>query len=71
MFKVGRPVLLLISLAGPFLLLVVDAAINYFLTGTFFNWGALGRTREFHNFTFLTYLLYNLLFFGYGEETGW
>ena len=31
----------------------------------------LGISREFPGFSILTFFCYNLLFFGFGEETGW
>jgi membrane protease YdiL (CAAX protease family) len=71
MFTVSSPVLFIIALAGPFLLLFLAAVINYLLTGIFLSLNAIGKTKEFPAFSFLMYFLYNLVFFGFGEETGW
>jgi membrane protease YdiL (CAAX protease family) len=70
MFQITKPAFLIIALTAPFLLLLIAALINYLLTDTFTLVG-MWRTREFPSFSFPVYFLYNLLFFGFGEETGW
>jgi membrane protease YdiL (CAAX protease family) len=70
MFRSINPVLLFIALVGPFVLLFLAAVINYFRTGAF-TLSGIARTREFPFFSFPVYFVYNLVFFGFGEETGW
>ncbi|HEX8279123.1 MAG TPA: type II CAAX endopeptidase family protein [Segetibacter sp.] len=70
MFRLTNLVLLLIALVGPFILLFLATVINYFQTGAF-SLSGITRTREFPSFSFPVYFLYNLVFFGFGEETGW
>jgi uncharacterized protein len=61
---------LLIALAGPFLLLFLAALIDFFVSGTAFSVEGMGKTNEFST-SVPVYFLYNLLFFGFGEEAGW
>jgi membrane protease YdiL (CAAX protease family) len=70
MFKIKKPAFLMIALTAPFLLLLLAALIKYLQTGAFTLEG-MWRTREFPSFSFPVYFVYNLLFFGFGEETGW
>ncbi len=62
---------LFIALISPFVLNVLAGLIGYLTTGQAPDFSGLGASREFSNFTPLTFFLYNLLFFGFGEETGW
>jgi membrane protease YdiL (CAAX protease family) len=47
--------------------MLIDAAINQVSV----NLSGLLSTREFPHFNIITIFLYNLLFFGFGEEVGW
>lgn len=61
-----------IALVGPFLLALLAAAIIYSIQGGQFTVVAqLGSNREFPSLGILGLFLYNLLFFGFGEEVGW
>lgn len=67
MIDVRSPVLVIIALIAPFVLLlaamVYDAPTAH-ATGILHN-------REFPNWSFAVFALYNLFFFGFGEEVGW
>lgn len=62
---------LLIAAFSPFVLLCLASAIDYFVNGAPVQLSLIGKTKEFPEFSFFFYLLYNLLFFGFGEEVGW
>ncbi len=62
---------LTISLFSPFILAIVAAVIDYFINNTPINLAGLLTTKEFPNFNLLTFFIYNLIFFGFGEEVGW
>ena len=67
-----KPVIyLLIALLSPFLLAIVAAIISYFVYGAPIKLSGLLINKEFPNFNLLTFFIYNLLFFGFGEEIGW
>lgn len=62
-----RPVAyLLIALLAPFVLLVVSMIFH----GPF-DANGIWRNDEFPQMGFIIFFLYNLVFFGFGEETGW
>jgi len=60
-----------IALLSPFLLAFIAAGINYFVDRNPINFTGAFSSREFPNFNLLTFFLYNLVFFGFGEEVGW
>ncbi len=60
-----------IALFSPFVLAVFALIISYFLDKNPIHFSELLRTKEFPQFNLLTFFLYNLLFFGFGEEVGW
>lgn len=67
-----RPLIyLIIALLSPFLLAFLATSINYFADKSPINLSGLLSFKEFPNFTLLTFFIYNLLFFGFGEEVGW
>ncbi len=70
-FTTSKVSLLLIALFSPFLLDLIAVLIYYFQTGNFEDLSKVGLTKEFPRFNFFTFFLYNLLFFGFGEEVGW
>ncbi|MDX1910664.1 MAG: type II CAAX endopeptidase family protein [Saprospiraceae bacterium] len=61
----------LIALISPFLLNVAASVLVYFRIGQIPDLTVWGTSREFPHWTGITFFLYNLLFFGFGEETGW
>jgi membrane protease YdiL (CAAX protease family) len=71
MVKVRPLLFVLIALLSPFILAVMAAGMNFLLSGQSIQLAGLFQTREFPEFSFLTFLLYNLVFFGFGEEAGW
>lgn len=70
-FQVKPIIYLIIALFGPFLIVLLAAIINYFIDNSPINISGLFTSKEFPQFSFLTYFIYNLLFFGFGEEVGW
>lgn len=67
-----KPVLyLLIALAGPFLLQIAAGVMIFIRSGHLPDFSGWGTSREFPHWNGITFFLYNLLFFGFGEETGW
>ena len=69
--KVRPLIYLTIALLSPFALVFIATIINYFVNKTPINlWGLL-NVKEFPNFNLLTFFIYNIVFFGFGEEVGW
>lgn len=60
-----------VALLSPFVLAFIAAIVNYVVYRTPIHISALLSCKEFLQFNLLTYFLYNLLFFGFGEEVGW
>lgn len=70
-FQVKPLIYFLIALLSPFILAIAASVINYFVNKTPVNLTGLLITKEFPNFNLLTFFIYNLIFFGFGEEVGW
>lgn len=70
-FQVKPLFYLAIALLSPFLLAFIASGINYFIDKTPINFTGVFISREFPDFNLLTFFLYNLVFFGFGEEVGW
>lgn len=67
-----KPVLyLLIALLSPFALLLISVVSDHFISGTQISISAIFQSKEFSQFSLPVFFLYNLLFFGFGEEAGW
>ncbi|MEO6038202.1 MAG: type II CAAX endopeptidase family protein [Saprospiraceae bacterium] len=67
-----KPVLYIgIALCSPFVLNLLATGIDFIVGGHTPDFSGMGISREFPGFNALTFFLYNLLFFGFGEETGW
>lgn len=67
-----RPlVYLTIALFSPFVLAFLAMIIGYFMDKSPIDLSELLRTKEFPQFSLLAFFVYNLLFFGFGEEVGW
>jgi uncharacterized protein len=62
---------LAIALFSPFILALIAIVISYFVDKTPINLSGLLRTKEFPQFNLLTFFIYNVIFFGFGEEVGW
>jgi membrane protease YdiL (CAAX protease family) len=71
MFLPGRISWLFIALLSPFVLLLLAQVINYIAAGTSVTFRGVGQTNEFPSYNLFEYFIYNLVFFGFGEETGW
>ncbi|MDF2438995.1 MAG: family intrarane metalloprotease [Bacteroidota bacterium] len=61
----------IIAIISPFCLVILAAIGSHLIDKTPIQLSGLLITNEFPNFSFLTFLVYNLIFFGFGEETGW
>ena len=67
-----KPVIyLLIALLSPLLLVFIATMINYFVNNSPINISGLLTSKEFPQFNLFTFFIYNLIFFGFGEEVGW
>jgi membrane protease YdiL (CAAX protease family) len=62
---------LAIALFSPFILALVASLVSYFIDGNPVTISGLLANKEFPEWSFLTFLFYNLIFFGFGEEVGW
>jgi len=70
-FQIKPLAYLTIALFGPFVLTFIAIAISCFINQTPANLSSLFTTNEFPQFNLLTFFIYNLLLFGFGEEAGW
>ncbi|MEP7197540.1 MAG: type II CAAX endopeptidase family protein [Saprospiraceae bacterium] len=70
-FQVKPLIYLTIALFSPFLLAIIASFLNYFINSQPIILTGLLTTNEFPNFNLLTFFIYNLIFFGIGEEVGW
>lgn len=55
----------------PFLMGLVALGADNLLYGYPFEVTQIFTSKEFPNWSFVTWFMYNLIFIGYGEETGW
>lgn len=62
---------IMVALFSPFVLNLLAAGISLAISGLTPDFTKLGVSREFPDFSLLTFFGYNLLFFGFGEEVGW
>lgn len=69
--RAGNIRYLLIALLSPFIILITVLFIYNLLNGTPTDIGSIGKSKDFPEFSFLTFILYNIFTFGYGEEGGW
>jgi uncharacterized protein len=70
-FQIKPLIYLAIALFSPFILAFLAVLISYFINKTAINFSGLLTTKEFPQFNLLTFFIYNLVFFGFGEEVGW
>ncbi len=61
----------LIALLSPFVLAVVAALIAHLINKAPLNLSAILVSKEFPDFNLPLFFIYNLVFFGFGEEVGW
>ena len=62
---------LAVALFSPFILAFIALLMGYFIDKTPIDLSGLLRTKEFPQFNLLIFFMYNLIFFGFGEEVGW
>jgi membrane protease YdiL (CAAX protease family) len=67
----GQTVWLLLALCGPFVLLALAVLAARLFVGEDASLAGVGVSREFPQFSALGFLVYNVVTYGYGEETGW
>ncbi|MFP9112967.1 CPBP family intramembrane glutamic endopeptidase [Flavobacterium sp. RHBU_3] len=71
LFNFKKPLYAAIALLSPFLIAVIAIIIGHFVDGSPLQFSGLTKNSELPQFSFVLFLLYNLLFFGFGEEVGW
>ncbi|HMV79588.1 MAG TPA: type II CAAX endopeptidase family protein [Leptospiraceae bacterium] len=59
------------ALFSPFILVLGASVIGYYADGTELNLSGLLKSKEFPEFSLPLFFIYNLIFFGLGEEAGW
>lgn len=62
---------LLVALIGPFALEIIALWADSLISGRSLSLEGFFHSREFPELHPLLFLVYNLVFFGWGEETGW
>lgn len=70
-FQIKPFVYLLIALFSPFILVIAASLSSFVFDKTAMDLSGLLRVKEFPQFSILTFIFYNLIFFGFGEEVGW
>lgn len=71
MSVIGNKTMLAIAFAGPFVLAVLAIIISSSVNHQPIDLDTIGRSDELKDFGVISFILYNILTFGYGEETGW
>lgn len=61
----------LVALLSPFVLAFIAVLLNHFINKAPVDLSGLFGAKEFPSFSFMQFFIYNFLFFGFGEETGW
>ncbi len=61
----------LVVLAGPFLLCLAAEVVAAGIAGREVRFNGVGLSEEFPEFGLVSFFLFNLFFYGFGEETGW
>jgi membrane protease YdiL (CAAX protease family) len=67
----GRVGWLVVALGAPFVVLAVALVVARVVEGSGASLAGVGVSREFPQFSALAFLAYNVVTYGYGEETGW
>lgn len=70
-FQVKPIMYLAIAFLSPFLLAIIAAYTNFFIDKSPVNLSGLLMSKEFPQFNLLAFFIYNIIFFGFGEEVGW
>lgn len=70
-FQIKPLVYLWIALFSPFILAIIVSFASLVFYKNVINLSGFLEVKEFPRFSFLTFFIYNLIFFGFGEEVGW
>lgn len=70
-FQTKPLIYIAIALLSPFLLAIMASGISYLIDQTPVHLKELITSNEFPQFNLMTFFIYNLVFFGFGEEVGW
>ncbi|MFD2521804.1 CPBP family glutamic-type intramembrane protease [Emticicia soli] len=70
-FKIKPFVYVLIALLSPFILMAIAVGMSYVINHKPIDLSAILSSKEFPGFNLLSFFIYNLIFFGFGEEVGW
>ena len=60
-----------LAVFSPFVFALLGGVMAHFSDGVFPDFSKIGRSGEFPQMGVVGFLLYNIFFFGYGEEVGW
>ena len=72
MFKIrGRMLCIITATFCPFIILIISIFLSSMINYTPITLKGVGISKEVPQFGVLGFFLYNLISFGYGEETGW
>lgn len=67
-----KPLLYLgIALFSPFILAGIAMIIGYSIDDSPISFAGIFQSKEFPQFNLFSFFIYNLVFFGFGEEAGW
>lgn len=61
----------LLALTSPFIIAGIATIISHYTNGTELVFNGLTKNKEMAQMSLIPFFLYNLLFFGFGEEVGW
>jgi uncharacterized protein len=70
-FQIKPFIYFAVALLSPFVLVVLSSLVSYFINKMPINFSGLFITKAFPQFSPFIFFIYNLLFFGFGEEVGW
>jgi len=70
-FQIKPFLYLVIALCSPFILTILAGLISSFIARTPLDFSGILNSKEFPEWNILTIFIYNLVFFGFGEEVGW
>jgi membrane protease YdiL (CAAX protease family) len=70
-FQIKPLIYLVIAFLSPFLLAFFAVILGYLVDKRPIHLSGLLTTKEFPQLNLLTFFIYNVVFFGFGEEVGW
>lgn len=72
MFNIkGKILCILVAALGPFLIITLALVYNAMFNYVALSFNGIGTSSEFPGMNTVTFFIYNLIFFGFGEEAGW